>query len=108
MTEKEFAQFVVSVRERQDELLRRKGADYTRGDADRLSNFKRVAKAVGLTSLQVWYVYASKHWDAISVYVKTGRVESEGIAGRFDDLANYLMLGLALLAEPEEEERHAS
>lgn len=99
MNLEEFLAVVNDSRHKQDELLRVKGADYTRQDEDRLSNFKRAAIAVGLSPLQVWAVYAGKHIDAIMTYVKTGRVESEHIESRFNDLINYCYLGLALIKE---------
>lgn len=99
MNQKEFDLIVNEARVRQDGLLRVKGADYTRHDPDRLANFKRVAVGIGLTPLQVWAVYANKHWDAIMTFVKTGRTESEAIEGRCDDLHNYLYLLEGLIQE---------
>ena len=97
----EFDKIVVTARQRQDHLLKVKGDDYTRHEPDRLSNFKRAAAGLGISPLQVWAVYASKHWDALLAFVKTGKAESEAIEGRFDDLANYLYLGEALIKEEE-------
>ena len=95
----EFNALIVKARARQDDLLLRKGADYTRHDVDRLSNFKRNATSIGLTSLQVWAVYFNKHIDAIMAYVKTGKAESEAITGRIDDAINYLYLLEGLIEE---------
>lgn len=94
-----FDAIVAEARRRQDALLAAKGKDYTRGDADRLTNFKRIARDVGITPLQAWAVYAGKHYDAIMTFIKTGRAESEDIFGRLDDLANYLYLLEGLLRE---------
>ena len=99
MNSSEFNLLVDAARVRQDHLLKVKGADYTRHSEDRLSNFKRNAEAVGLSPVQVWAVYAGKHWDAIMAFVKTGKTESEGIEGRLDDLHNYLYLLEGLLKE---------
>lgn len=98
-----FDAIVAEARKRQDALLKAKGADYTRHDPDRLANFKRVAREVGITPLQAWAVYGGKHWDAIMAYIKTGKAESESIYGRLDDLANYLYLLEGLLREGERE-----
>jgi len=98
---KEFEQLVGTARARQDLLLTTKGADYTRKEADRLSNFKRVAVAIGIPINKVWSVYAHKHWDALMTFISTGKVESEGLIGRLDDLHNYLYLLEALLVEQE-------
>lgn len=83
-------------------VLKSKGADYTQHSNDRLANFKRTAKQIGITPFQVWAVFAHKHWDAIMSYVKTGEVESEPFDGRVLDLRNYLALGLALYTEQED------
>ena len=81
-----FNQLVAKMREEQDELLQRKGADYTRHDPDRLANFRRLAKDLDVSPLVVWAIYAGKHWDAIMAYVKTSKAESEDIRTRFVDL----------------------
>lgn len=75
-----------------------KGIDYTIGNADRLYNFKSIAEIIGITPEQVWAVYFWKHVCAVLSWAKTGRVESEGIKGRFIDIANYAKLG-RLIAE---------
>lgn len=95
----QFNKLVEIARKRQDALLKAKGADYTRHSADRLSNFKRNAEAIGVSPLIVWAVYAGKHWDAIMAFIKTGKTESEALTGRFDDLVNYLYLLEGLVSE---------
>lgn len=77
-----------------------KGPEYTRG-TDCLENFKRVGGALGVSPLVAWALFANKHFDAILSYVRTGKVHSEPIQGRFADLRNYLDLGLALVKEQE-------
>jgi hypothetical protein len=99
MNAQQFDHLVADARLRQDAIMKTKGADYTRQEADRLSNFKRTAAGIGLTPVQVWAVFANKHWDAIMAYVKTGKVESEGIEGRIDDVHNYLYLLEGILKE---------
>ena len=99
MDSETFNKLVEAARGRQDGLLKTKGADYTRHDPDRLSNFKRAASAVGITTLQAWAVYAGKHWDAIMAFVKTGKAESEAIEGRIDDMINYMYLLEGLIRE---------
>lgn len=75
-----------------------KGADYSSG-SDRLSNFKENAFQLGLSPVQVWGVYASKHWNAISAYVRKGQVESEPIESRIHDEILYLFLLLGLIED---------
>ena len=99
MTASDFQRLVSEMRKRQDEALALKGADYTRSDPNRLTNFNRRASDTGLTPLQVWAVYAGKHLDAIMALVTTGKLESEAIESRFIDLQNYLYLGMAIILE---------
>lgn len=88
-------------------LLVVKGGEYA-GDTDRLSNFKRGAELVGVTPLQCLFIYLSKHYDAISTYVRDDaeevkRPRSEAITGRLDDMINYCILAKALIAEKEKQ-----
>lgn len=89
------------------ELNVSKGRDYAGGDDDALANFKDAAKQLGVTSAQVWAVYAHKHWSAIMTYCKEGKVDSEGIEGRIRDLTLYTLL-LQGLVEEAGQEREAS
>jgi len=98
MTREKFNKFIQEFINEQKELMDIKGSDYS-GDKDALSNFKRIAKNIGDDPLKVWYVYASKHWDSITTFVRAGRVNSEHIRGRFLDMANYLLLGMAIIEE---------
>jgi hypothetical protein len=90
-------------------LAETKGRDYQAGSADALANFKRHATALGLTSLQVWAVYAGKHWDAIQTYIRdsanlvpeTVPEPSEPIMGRLDDLVTYTTLLAGLITEAQ-------
>lgn len=83
-----------------------KGHEYA-GTADRLANFKRNAEACGITMEQCWRVYAGKHWDAISQYVKDDAagtpdvVRLEPLRGRVHDLIVYLLLFECMLVERE-------
>lgn len=84
-------------------LQKVKGGEYA-GDVDQLSNFRRNGKNLGLAMEQIWAVYAGKHWDAISQYVKDigegkTRERMESISGRADDLIVYLMLFKAMVDE---------
>jgi hypothetical protein len=84
-------------------LLVVKGGEYA-GSVDRLANFKRGAALVGCTPLQVAFVYASKHYDAVATFVRDmadghERPRSESIEGRLDDLLNYAILMKALVRE---------
>jgi len=102
MNIKNFNRMLWSLAEEEGRILRAKGQDYTRGDDDRLANFKRIARDIGCSPLLVWYVYFAKHIDAIASFVKTGKVESEELRGRFIDARNYLALGYALYMDEQE------
>lgn len=82
-----------------------KGGEYA-GDEDRLANFRRNAEEAGVSMETCWRVYAGKHWDAISQYVRDvqsgkKRPRAEGLAGRADDLIVYLLLFKGMLLEAE-------
>lgn len=87
-------------------IERAKRPGYTAGSVDVLKNFKAVADRTGLTPGQVWAVYASKHFDAItSIMARPDLPVSEAPLGRFADALNYLKLGLALLRERADPDR---
>ncbi len=84
-------------------LLVVKGGEYA-GSEDRLANFKRGAELTGATPLQVAFIYASKHYDALATYTRDqaigqSRPRSESISGRLDDLINYCILMKAIIQE---------
>lgn len=85
------------------ELSELKGGEYA-GDVDRLANFRRNANNLGLSMLDVWAVYAAKHWDAVMQYVTDNRngkdrKRLEDISGRADDLIVYMILFKAIVDE---------
>lgn len=104
MNQLEFTQLCVETQKSTSQLLISKGEEYA-GSEDRLANFKRGAQLTGATPLQVAFIYASKHYDALATYVrKTGQgitdmPLSEPIGGRLDDLINYCILMKAIIAE---------
>lgn len=101
---KERAVKVAQYHQEQMDILNKKGADYTGGEAavDANANFKEVArrlKGSPMSPLTVWAVYFEKQVLAVETFVKTGRVESEGLDGRFNDIANYAQIGRTLVEE---------
>ena len=93
MTNKELEEMVAALRIKQDELILKKGHDYTIGNADRLFNFKWVAGIVGVTSKQVAMVYLMKHILAIATAVQFGHnASAESLESRILDASNYLLL----------------
>lgn len=104
MTPAELGQFFMNFTDEQAQIMTDKGESYSGVKAgeekDRLSNFKRIAEDMELSPLQVWLVYFLKHVDSVKTFVKTGH-ESEGFRSRALDLANYAILGAALVKEQE-------
>jgi len=95
--------------EEQMEILDVKGNDYAAGDAEDSgnANFEIVASLLvdaPMDELTVWAVYFMKHVCAILTYVRNRRIESEGMAGRLNDIANYANIGRTLLMEMEEKQ----
>lgn len=85
------------------DLANTKGAEYAHGN-DRLDNFRRNGEECGVPMEVCWRIYAGKHWDAITTYIRdiqtgTQRVRSEPIEGRVLDLIVYLTLLLAIIDE---------
>jgi hypothetical protein len=84
-------------------LTSSKGEEYANnaadGNADQHANFKRQAEQLGMKPEQVLSVYMSKHLDAISSYIRTGREFSEPIDGRIDDAILYLILLKGLVTD---------
>lgn len=100
-----YAELVKDTVAAMEKLAHEKGGEYA-GDEDRLANFRRNADAAGCSMELVWRIYAGKHWDAISQYVKDivegkTRPRSESISGRLDDLIVYAVLMKAIVEERE-------
>lgn len=84
-------------------LAATKGDEYAHG-SDRLDNFRRNGNDCGVPMEVCWRIYAGKHWDSITTYIKdiqTGksREYSEDITGRAIDLMVYLTLFIAMVEE---------
>lgn len=75
-----------------------KGIEYA-NSKDRLDNFKRIGKQIGVRPEVVALVYASKHWDSINWALKTGNYKA--LDGRIADVINYLLLLRAIIFEEE-------
>lgn len=87
-------------------LAATKGAEYAHGD-DRLDNFRRNGADCGVSMETCWRIYAGKHWDSITTYIKdiqtgTQREYSEDITGRALDLMVYLTLFICMVKERDQ------
>lgn len=98
MKEDKFYKLVDEFHKECMDIMHTKGQAYS-GKEDKLGNFKRVAKNLSMTPEQVWYVYFSKHLDALSAYLRGEYIDSEPIMGRIKDLINYLYLFMGLYEE---------
>jgi hypothetical protein len=106
MTNAEMENLFVATFDHILKLRRLKSREYSE-DGDALSNFRRNGRDLELPMEAVWRVYAMKHWDAISQYIRdrmknAPRELSEPIEGRIDDLIVYLILFKAMIMEHQD------
>lgn len=91
------------------EVMESKGVDYASKE-DSLANFKRNAKALGLTKYQILLVYLNKHLDSINNAVKyhpeSPRTEtvSEPLRGRVIDAINYMTILINMMEEDKNQD----
>lgn len=82
--------------------LETKGAEYTGGSPDRLTNFRTAGAEIGIPMEKVLYTFVNKHWRAIQSYIKTGSVKSnESIQSRIMDVIVYMLLFSKMVKELE-------
>lgn len=81
-------------------IMNSKGVSYS-GKIDKLANFKRCAKLAEISVEKAWFIYATKHWDAIASYIRGEYNDSEPIKGRILDIINYMFLFAGILKEQE-------
>lgn len=78
-----------------------KGKEYANSE-NRFANFYRLAESLGLTNIQVGWVYTAKHLDAIAQFCHTQQTHStEGIEGRIVDAITYLTLIGGMIQEQQ-------
>ena len=80
------------------QIMDTKGKSYS-GLEDKLGNFRRGSEATGSSMEQVWFIYFSKHHDALCSYIRGEYTDSEPIKGRIEDLICYLFLFCGILEE---------
>lgn len=80
-------------------IMGTKGLEYSQHEEDVNSNFKRLGAELNLDPQKVLFVYLKKHLDAITSYIKTGKVESEAIELRIADAINYMFILGSLITE---------
>ena len=77
-----------------------KNKDYATS-ADALAGFRNTAEKAGITPLQTWSVFSSKHIAAIDAYVSGHSEESEPIEGRIADVINFMCFLYAIIKDKE-------
>jgi hypothetical protein len=97
MTFEEFDKVLDAMIAEEREIGKTKAVEYTQGD--RLDNFKRLAKELGVDPKIVLWVYLKKHLDSIASYIRTNKTYSEPIEGRIKDARVYLSLLRGLVEE---------
>ena len=90
--------------EKEKAIMSKKGPDYTNENADRLANFKEVARMLGITPLQVLGVYLAKHQSSIMKFCRTGKLSGEPISEKVADSRNYEGMLMGLVEDLQEEE----
>lgn len=98
MTHEEFDKFQKELIVEVVKIRDTKGKEYSNGE-DRFGNFRRLAPQLGITDLQVAWVYLAKHLDGIASYCRTEQALSEPIRGRIVDAITYLTLLAGMIAE---------
>lgn len=99
MTKDEYQRHVIEFLAEMRAVTEAKNVDYSAGQDDAMANYYELSSASGVTPFQAWMVLMMKHVTAIMRYSKVGSVVSESIHGRMVDLANYAMLGDALIKD---------
>jgi hypothetical protein len=82
-------------------ICKTKGIEYSNSTQDANENFKKLGRELGMDMKQILWVYAQKHNQAISNFLKEGKVHSEPIEGRIHDAILYHFILLSLLKEGE-------
>lgn len=81
-------------------ITQSKGVEYANSDNDANANFKEIGAKMGIDPKVVLWIYATKHFQSITSFIKKGHVESnEPIEGRVHDLALYSLILLSLIED---------
>jgi hypothetical protein len=103
MTFEEFDKFQAELWEECIKMKLTKGKEYA-NSTSRFANFNRLAESLGLTNIQVGWVYTAKHIDAIAQFCRTQQTHSsENIRGRIVDAMVYLSLIAGMIKEHEQD-----
>jgi len=113
MTTEEFNEIMTEFQNEDIKVGTAKGNDYTMQNPDRLHNFKSIGELVHcphcsqpIGARAVWLIYFLKHIWALISWANTGKVESEGLKGRFVDTRIYSVLGYGISQEQDTPKEH--
>ena len=99
MTIEEFTSFIdTEILPECYKIMGSKGISYS-GLEDKLGNFKRLSVLTSSSPEKVLFIYVTKHFDALSSYIRGEYKDSENIKSRILDIINYMFLLAALLKE---------
>ena len=98
MTHQNFDEYQIKLIEKVIGMGATKGKEYSNSES-RFANFDRLAAELGLTNIQVAWVYTKKHLDGIVSYCRTKQILSEPIEGRIVDAIVYLTLIAGMIEE---------
>lgn len=98
MTHAELMEHAAALMIRAGDTLKKKGLDYA-PTTDALHEFRTTADTLGLTPEQVWAVHFQKQAKAVLRYCKDGKLDSEGVDSRLQDVINYAILLSAIIHE---------
>jgi hypothetical protein len=103
MTRDEFDKFQAKLLTEVVEMRNTKGKEYANSES-RFANFDRLAGSLGLSNIQIAWVYLTKHLDGIASYCRTQIEYSEPIEGRVVDAIVYLTLIAGMIKEKRDAE----
>ena len=100
MTHQNFDEYQIKLIEKVIGMRDTKGKEYANSES-RFANFDRAAAELGLTNIQVAWVYIKKHLDGIASFCRTEKELSESIEGRIVDAIVYLTLIAGMIVEKQ-------
>lgn len=103
MTFQEFDKFQADLLAEVVRMRDTKGKEYANSES-RFANFDRLAAELGLSNIDIAWVYATKHLDSIRQAIRTKQFtgRAEPIIGRFVDFVTYLTLIAGMIQETVE------
>lgn len=87
---------------RETTSLRESGQkEYAHGEDNAFGNFERLASMLDINRESILWVYATKHLDGITSYLKGHKSQREDVRGRINDVIVYLILLRGMIDQKE-------